>query len=318
MTNGFLDSTDYDEVARLTLARAEAVNANMAAVVAAFDKMPSETRLKRGTINYAGADTGSINAYLVSLAYSPVSYASGLFVRFSPANTNTGASTINVNSIGAVAIRNYAGGALSGGELVSGAIVDLVYDATNSYFRIINPVVTVGTVVVSNLIGVMGTSTSNVAIGVGSKSFVIAGTDDKLFSIGQRLSAANDESNLMIGTVSGWNSGTRTLAMLVGTNDTRGSGTHAVWTISLSGDEGQPGSQIYSGSGVPSDASGIDGDWYFRTNGDVYQKAAGTWGSALFSIVGPIGPTGPAGVPQISDLSGNTLAMYSQLGVTGY
>lgn len=48
----------------------------------------------------------------------------------------------------------------------------------------------------------------------------------------------------------------------------------------------------YKGSGVPSDGTGRDGDLYLRTNGDVYEKASGSWGDSSFSLLGPPGPEG--------------------------
>jgi hypothetical protein len=44
------------------------------------------------------------------------------------------------------------------------------------------------------------------------------------------------------------------------------------------GADGQDGSKWYSGSGSPSDSTGIDGDFYLNTTtGDVSVKAGGTW-----------------------------------------
>lgn len=61
------------------------------------------------------------------------------------------------------------------------------------------------------------------------------------------------------------------------------------------GSNGTNGATWFQGSGVPSSGTGANGDFYLRTNGDVYQKAAGSWGSVLLSLVGPTGGTGPAG-----------------------
>ena len=44
------------------------------------------------------------------------------------------------------------------------------------------------------------------------------------------------------------------------------------------GSTGAAGSVWYSGSGVPSAGTGVNGDFYLNTaNGDVYQKAGGSW-----------------------------------------
>jgi hypothetical protein len=49
-------------------------------------------------------------------------------------------------------------------------------------------------------------------------------------------------------------------------------------TTGAAGTAGVDGSAWYSGAGVPSDATGVNGDYYLNTtNGDVYFKAGGTW-----------------------------------------
>ena len=59
--------------------------------------------------------------------------------------------------------------------------------------------------------------------------------------------------------------------------------------------EFQEGSAWHNGSGVPSDATGIDGDYYLNTaNGDVYHRSAGSY-SVVANLKGAIGDTGPAG-----------------------
>ncbi len=62
------------------------------------------------------------------------------------------------------------------------------------------------------------------------------------------------------------------------------------------GPQGDPGSQILTGAVPPDDDDGVDGDLYINTaNGDLYQKASSTWGSALANLTGPIGETGDTG-----------------------
>jgi hypothetical protein len=56
------------------------------------------------------------------------------------------------------------------------------------------------------------------------------------------------------------------------------------------GPAGIPGSTWYHGTGVPSNAIGINGDYYLDFgNGNVYQKAAGVYG-LIGSIQGPVAP----------------------------
>lgn len=62
------------------------------------------------------------------------------------------------------------------------------------------------------------------------------------------------------------------------------------------GADGADGTVWYYGAGAPSDAVGVNGDFYLNTtNGDVYTKAAGTWGSSIGNIKGPTGATGATG-----------------------
>lgn len=61
------------------------------------------------------------------------------------------------------------------------------------------------------------------------------------------------------------------------------------------GSNGTNGNIIRSGSGVPSDAVGNDGDLYIRTsNGNLYQRAAGVY-AIISNIIGPSGTNGTNG-----------------------
>src|SRR5512139_4004314 len=103
---------------------------------------PSEDDLEQVTkavrsqrLNYA-ADTGAVNA--LAVAYDPVivSFNVGLILRVKVKITNTGASTIAVDSMPATAIKRANGAALSADDLVAGEVATLVYDG--SYFQIVN------------------------------------------------------------------------------------------------------------------------------------------------------------------------------------
>lgn len=73
-------------------------------------------------------DTGAADAYVVALAASLTgSLSAGLQIQMRAVNTNTGASTLNYNGNGAIAIVNQDGSALSAGQIVSGGIYQLQY-----------------------------------------------------------------------------------------------------------------------------------------------------------------------------------------------
>ncbi|HVI08011.1 MAG TPA: phage tail protein [Candidatus Binatia bacterium] len=78
-----------------------------------------------------GADTGAANAYVVTLVPVPTAYVSGMGVVFKAAHANTGASTLNVNGLGAKSIVKNGSIALVGGEIASGQIMYVKYDGTN-------------------------------------------------------------------------------------------------------------------------------------------------------------------------------------------
>lgn len=66
-----------------------------------------------------------------SNAINPGAYAAGQTFRFISAGANTGAVTLNVNSLGAKAIKKDGTAALVAGDIPSGAVVEVVYDGTN-------------------------------------------------------------------------------------------------------------------------------------------------------------------------------------------
>lgn len=67
------------------------------------------------------------------------------------------------------------------------------------------------------------------------------------------------------------------------------------------GTAGAAGAKWYTGTGVPAAGTGVDGDFYLRSNGDYYgPKASGAWGSVVASLKGPAGSGGGSGGGVIS------------------
>jgi len=86
-------------------------------------------------------DSGSANTYILTSingfatpVLSGAGYFNGMEVRFRAGFTNTGASTVNINSFGSKSITKHNFTALSGGEINNGADVILRYSATNDCF----------------------------------------------------------------------------------------------------------------------------------------------------------------------------------------
>jgi len=80
-----------------------------------------------------GTTTGADLLYVSTLSPAPTAYAAGMKVSIMFGTTNTGASAINLNGLGAKAIRKGTGGAtaLSASDLVVTKIYTLIYDGTN-------------------------------------------------------------------------------------------------------------------------------------------------------------------------------------------
>lgn len=99
--------------------------------------------IQKGSQLYCVA-SGTANA--ITVAYTPTitAYATGMQLRFKATASNTGATTINVDGLGAKTIKKNANTDLVGGEIVTGQQYDVRYDGTN--FIILNPTTNAGSV----------------------------------------------------------------------------------------------------------------------------------------------------------------------------
>lgn len=78
-------------------------------------------------ITYYGVDTGAANAYILTAATPYTTYTNGELVFFVPTNTNTGASTININGLGAIPIVTITGLPVGAGQITAGIMTELIY-----------------------------------------------------------------------------------------------------------------------------------------------------------------------------------------------
>jgi len=84
-------------------------------------------------------DTGAANAYVLNPVFpkkAASAYFDGMTVSFKPGNLNTGASTVNVASIGVKSVTDIGGNALIGGEISS--FVTLRYNLASDRFESIH------------------------------------------------------------------------------------------------------------------------------------------------------------------------------------
>jgi len=94
------------------------------------------------------SDTGTANTYTLAVTGSgeaantqPPAYFDGMRVRFFPGNNNTGASTAKVGTLTAKDIKIGAGAGTNptAGVISAGNMIQLVFDAANDCFKIVNP-----------------------------------------------------------------------------------------------------------------------------------------------------------------------------------
>ena len=96
-------------------------------------------QLAKSTADYAAhgdfyTDSGSASTYVltvISPKQATTAYSNGFRARFVVGNTNTGASTVNVSTLGVKSIKRRDGSALSEGDMVTGDNVILEYDGTD-------------------------------------------------------------------------------------------------------------------------------------------------------------------------------------------
>jgi hypothetical protein len=101
------------------------------------DKLKAEdvNRLFENRQNF-GVDTGTANAYVVTMNPTQQSYYAGMIVRFIVTNTNTTASTINVDGLGVKDIKKMVDRDVTEDDLRENTIVEVMYDGTN--FQLLN------------------------------------------------------------------------------------------------------------------------------------------------------------------------------------
>jgi len=95
---------------------------------------------------FAGTSSGT-DTITATLSPAITAYVAGQRYHFKAGGTNTGAATINFNSVGAAALRKGADGAtvLAPGDITTAGIYTVIYDGTN--FQLLNPKTPVGYIV---------------------------------------------------------------------------------------------------------------------------------------------------------------------------
>ena len=100
-------------------------------VVGYFDETAKTFTPHINGSQFYATDTGSANAYAVAPTPARTAYDTGLPVFWVAANNSTGASTLNVSSLGTKALVRFDGTAIKANDIVSGATYGTIYDGTS-------------------------------------------------------------------------------------------------------------------------------------------------------------------------------------------
>ena len=165
-------------------------------------------------------DSGAADAYVIALSPALSSYADGQYVAFRCSTLNTGASTIDVNGLGAKNIYKDFGAALVGGELLADVIYLLQYSTSVGGYQIINPTLPAFLTVANlqdntYLYGTDGGHVTN-AIHLTSSSLLDTPVDGSVVYFRNSFAANTGATTLQIGSGSTINIATENNAALVG------------------------------------------------------------------------------------------------------
>ena len=219
------------------------------------------------------ADGGIADAYTMLLDPVPTAYVTGKTYAFKAANTNTGASTLNVNGLGAKSIVKAVSTALAAGDIAAGQVVVVRYDGTN--MQMVSPAITYGA---GNGIEI---TASNYAVKLDGATLSLSATGLKVAANGIDFAQIATKAR---GSVFYWGAGGTAAALGPGTagqvQRTNGAGADPDWwtpPLATSYDSGQ---QTYTNAGALSLTHGLGGAPGIVTVSAICTNAGGEGGYA--------------------------------------
>lgn len=114
------------------------------------------------TVYYANDSGVAANVYVLNFVSSYSSLIDGQLIYWKPQFSNTGASTVNVNSLGALPIVNPDGSSLGPNQIIAGQISQIIYQAVLGKFVLLTNAVFTGTFT-GTLTGVSAGGTGTIA-----------------------------------------------------------------------------------------------------------------------------------------------------------
>lgn len=145
-----------------------------------------------------GVNTSSgTNTITLAASRTMTAYAQGDLYTFKAGGTNTGATTLNVDSLGAKDVQ-FNGAALTGGEIVSGLMYTVVYDGTQ--FQLLNassfPSIDITTLEVTNIKAKDGTAAATIADSTGKITVSTELAVDNINISENTISSTNTNGNI--------------------------------------------------------------------------------------------------------------------------
>lgn len=102
-------------------------------------KVPITATNIQSDSHFYAEDTSSNDDYAITLSPAITAYKDGMVVAFKAKTTNTGAASLNVNSVGAKSIFKRKDIPLEDGDIVAGQIVEARYNSTTDGFEVTTP-----------------------------------------------------------------------------------------------------------------------------------------------------------------------------------
>ena len=115
------------------------MNSQLSGIESGFDALPGAADAIVKGVAYRGTEAGSGNSYTITMDDTRTAYADGDRVLFKATHTNTGASSINLDSIGLIPLVLADSSATGASEILSGRFYEAVYVAASNHFQLTTP-----------------------------------------------------------------------------------------------------------------------------------------------------------------------------------
>jgi len=189
-------------------------------------------------LRYA-ADAEASDTYVITLSPVPAALYTGMTVTFKANTANTGACTLNVNSLGAKSIKKLHDQDPATGDIESGQMVTVVYDGTN--FQMQSQIATSGLISSDSIwdaagdivYGTGADTASKLAIGAANlKLFVNAGATAPEWAAGIKIGTFTRDLAAASGDVQITGVGFKPSHVIFLLSPPSGGATHASWGFS--------------------------------------------------------------------------------------